>query len=42
MGKPKELLNIVSYRSHKDQKDIHEYPNGYESQYPQNAYAYHA
>ena len=40
MGKPKELLDIVSYRSQNDHKCIHKYPNGYESQYPQNAFAY--
>ena len=40
MGKPKELLYIVSYRSHKDYKYIHKYQNDYESYYPQNAFAY--
>ena len=31
---------MVSYRSHNDQKYIYKYQNDYESQYPQNAFAY--
>ena len=40
MGKPKELLYIVSYRSQNDQKRVDEYQNDYESYYPQKAFAY--
>ena len=36
---PKEIFYIVSYRSHNDHKYIDEYPNDYESQYPENDFA---
>ena len=31
MGEPKEILYIISYRSHNDHKYIHKYPNDDES-----------
>ncbi len=40
MGEPKEILYIVSYRSHKDDKYIYKHPNDHKNYNPQNALAY--